>query len=858
MALFLFLGLSAFVLFNTGQTATDKARIVNTADSAAYSGLLWQARAMNFTAYTNRAMVANQVAMGQAVSLNSWSAYLAKTGENLNDWFGWIPYVGAVTNVVDQVATIIDTVLDPVTQGMMTVLNLLNKGLGFAQEGVYLMAFIATPDVVNSVVKTNDTKSQNLRWETVFSLGSTALNMYDWSNLSQKYDTDHDLAMNERFHIINASKDMFTKERDWRFFDDFLPVTPLNWFRFEKRGTTKFTRKNGEYQWYGKDAHSLRWKNYTWRGKKYRDAPISGGSSYASSAGGPLDGEPRYFGGRHKRAQDKDWTLFHKGARQLSGYDGIQAYRSIHEDWRSDEDPPTLTLRIEVTMDAMDVKDSHDAADMESNRFAANVATSDNLITSVDSGQISSVATGELFFEKPCYQANCETEFANGYSPFWDVRLAHTDGLARLAAYAMQLPGSSQSVDNTLGNKLAELPNYNEELATPISDYKAQAKGVRIAIRGMENHLASLASNPEAYIEYESRLNGIKDNLNDQVDDLIDELTEDLIPTEAELVETIVSAAGYELNASEFASVEDAIAQFFPELNGIRFDNFNSLDDVQNLFENQIDELKDELIADLEAQLKEEVEDLLAEAIKMILENMVSGYLADYGIDVNDVEAVSDALTDKVINGLDSSAQKEGDITFDPTNECSIYEGVHGAEEEGAVLREKLEVMNQEIANEFSIILEEETAFAVGEQIRIGGEIQAIRDEITEEQTNPTMTSEAFETWRLGKDQEIGALEIELGGVPEDRVHALATQLVELTNQKLLEHLGTTDDYELGYSFARNTVIEMLGGYGNIDNMELDENGDPITDGLLFSTEEPETASDAEGGMRDRPEGCPE
>ncbi|MEW8525758.1 MAG: pilus assembly protein TadG-related protein, partial [Candidatus Thiodiazotropha endolucinida] len=36
--------LLGLVLFNTGQTASEKSRLVNTADAAAYSGLIWQAR----------------------------------------------------------------------------------------------------------------------------------------------------------------------------------------------------------------------------------------------------------------------------------------------------------------------------------------------------------------------------------------------------------------------------------------------------------------------------------------------------------------------------------------------------------------------------------------------------------------------------------------------------------------------------------------------------------------------------------------------------------------------------------------------------------------------------------------------
>ena len=76
--------LGALVLYNTGRTASDKARLANAADAAAYSGLLWQARALNFQAYTNRAMVANQVSIAQAVSLSSWARYGDQTATNIS------------------------------------------------------------------------------------------------------------------------------------------------------------------------------------------------------------------------------------------------------------------------------------------------------------------------------------------------------------------------------------------------------------------------------------------------------------------------------------------------------------------------------------------------------------------------------------------------------------------------------------------------------------------------------------------------------------------------------------------------------------------------------------------------------
>ena len=69
-------GLAAlFYLYNAGQLVRAKTRLVNTADAAAYSSGVLQARVLNFTAYNNRALLANEVLVAQLVSAAAWLPY---------------------------------------------------------------------------------------------------------------------------------------------------------------------------------------------------------------------------------------------------------------------------------------------------------------------------------------------------------------------------------------------------------------------------------------------------------------------------------------------------------------------------------------------------------------------------------------------------------------------------------------------------------------------------------------------------------------------------------------------------------------------------------------------------------------
>lgn len=72
--------LAMLTMFSMGQLTTEKMKLQNTADAAAYSAAVAQARDYNFSAYLNRGMIANDVAVAQLVGLASW-------GRNYDDTF---------------------------------------------------------------------------------------------------------------------------------------------------------------------------------------------------------------------------------------------------------------------------------------------------------------------------------------------------------------------------------------------------------------------------------------------------------------------------------------------------------------------------------------------------------------------------------------------------------------------------------------------------------------------------------------------------------------------------------------------------------------------------------------------------
>jgi len=109
-------------MYTIGQQSIAKMRLQNTADAAAYSAVLAEARDYNFSAYTNRAIIANQVAVAQVVGITSWARNYAGT---YNGPSSWVPQV--LTSLGGPLAKILwDTpvkVYKPASKAFMNTMN---------------------------------------------------------------------------------------------------------------------------------------------------------------------------------------------------------------------------------------------------------------------------------------------------------------------------------------------------------------------------------------------------------------------------------------------------------------------------------------------------------------------------------------------------------------------------------------------------------------------------------------------------------------------------------------------------------------------------------------------------------------
>ncbi|MCU7863644.1 MAG: hypothetical protein KZQ92_06670 [Candidatus Thiodiazotropha sp. (ex Lucinoma borealis)] len=343
--------LLGLVLFNTGQTASEKSRLVNTADAAVYSGLIWQARALNFQAYTNRAMVANQVSIGQLVSLTSWTQYAYHTARNINYIGRWFPIIGSYTQAAESITERIDGVMVNIAEVFIPIIDSVNGMLSRTQQAIYLASFAATPAIVREVVEKNDERYSVNSAYSVLGLGENAVG---WRNFAKQYDDRSGLM--RKADVVNRSKDEFTNARNLST-SQLLPGAPnvldlgvlRLWVRKEGRTNLILEDNNSsnddtnsagstmQWGWKGKDTLSLHREELRMRRGRlrwvHRETPLGWGSRYVNGdfeCHQDDDGYevcPRYMS-ENRRAE---WRADAMSEELDAEYNGIRAYYDISD-----------------------------------------------------------------------------------------------------------------------------------------------------------------------------------------------------------------------------------------------------------------------------------------------------------------------------------------------------------------------------------------------------------------------------------------------------------------------------------------------------------------------------------------------
>lgn len=419
------------VVFNMGQLTHSKAQTMNAADAAAYAAANTLARDMNFMAYTNRAIVANHVAVGQMVSYTSLTLMLVDGVENLSTVAQFIPYIGAVFRALKQVAQRIEDILPKVMRVIVDIQGGLITALHGSQTAMRVLTAVDAYENVESVIKAND---PNIEWDTG-SLGGllgvkSSVDMF----LSYSKNQTSDTYKNKQRQVVYDSLDKFVPKRGkyWSFNVGIL--------KGQGWGGTDLTPDNK--RWVGLDAYTtydrsrFRWKE---------NSPLAKGGAQANSSY-PDGWTLSPYGGMSRKARN---SAFNSRKELGTLYNGLQGYYEVDDKYikMEDKDLPAFIVMTRKSISA--------ASKTQTSDKLLNTGAEDNPYRLHEGkDQVKSIAASQVYFKRPLVtqdpdfnilgnRLQKQGKYKNGtyatlFSPYWQPRLTELPSAYAAALLALE------------------------------------------------------------------------------------------------------------------------------------------------------------------------------------------------------------------------------------------------------------------------------------------------------------------------------------------------------------------------------------------------------------------------------------
>jgi hypothetical protein len=203
-----------------------------------------EARSLNYQAYLNRAIVANEVAIAQMVSLRAWSAYVDRTISNASRVGSFVPPLAAALQSLERGWSAVDRAIDGSASTLESGLSRWNVDvLTIAQAIAHQQAPIAAAEVVRQAAVANEPRAELHEGSRLLQVR----NGRDWEHgFTARYQRgDGDL---RRFtNLLMDSRDGFSAGRSGDFLPDSSPV------QLSRRGGTDLV---SEYSWRAMDTLS--------------------------------------------------------------------------------------------------------------------------------------------------------------------------------------------------------------------------------------------------------------------------------------------------------------------------------------------------------------------------------------------------------------------------------------------------------------------------------------------------------------------------------------------------------------------------------------------------------------------------
>lgn len=457
--------------FNVSRLSSEKTHLQNTSDAAAYSVASVESRDLNFKAYTNRAMVANHVAIAQSISIVSWARFIDRFVSNISHLTSFIPPLRAVFAGISRVVSSATMGLDKIVDGVVRMINVVEDALNAAQQIHHVGTVFMAQDIFANVVKKNDAEvDRSITLQHSLFIQRYLKNHNDFtqpyspdkvtrtmrSSRPQKY-TENKNRMDEFRSVTLRSRDGFSKNRTYNWMGSVYVPTNFK-VRIRKAGGSELTgsaldrNKTGDhYTWSAMDTMSFHGSSWgcSWSGgcgwRSWREfLPIAWGA--AATGGERPFNFFRGLGGRNRYASSvkinrwaSHFAALEFNRRGPTGtFNGLRAFYDIKQDGLVSEAPGVAVMLTKPHRNNALKTVKHTGFGSGSNDLDIEGAGG------LHKNRLSALSQAVPYFSRPndvsvFRRSDRLGEYGNLYNPFWQPRLSELEDKNRMLRLAATL-----------------------------------------------------------------------------------------------------------------------------------------------------------------------------------------------------------------------------------------------------------------------------------------------------------------------------------------------------------------------------------------------------------------------------------
>ncbi len=418
------LGVLLYVLAQSAIVTNDKTKSLALADASAKSVATWYAQILNYDAYTNRAIAANEIMMAQAVTLAAWSQYVSTLSNNIGTLASVIPALAPTATWVRETATLSYEMAAGAAMVEVPLRSAYTKALQSSQQVMHASATpFAAQAMVNEVTWTADQRffaqiipSSNISAFTALTKNHTGTERIDLATL------------------VGQAQDSFSTKRgsDNRLY--LMPTTgciPTSWdklfSKLIKRGGTWLTPDLRD--WESADTLSI----HTWRRRSRWNRTCSGIGESIALGWGATDADLSGVGNvatdpAGNVANPSAYQNARSGVVRIPGYLGLSNFRELAPSLAQARATASVRVPVLVRLPVSKIK-----------TITAGSQTRQQDVSRPLSDALWSMSVAETFFLRPAdtMRDPASREFANLFAPFWGSRLVMPSAADRSVALVM-------------------------------------------------------------------------------------------------------------------------------------------------------------------------------------------------------------------------------------------------------------------------------------------------------------------------------------------------------------------------------------------------------------------------------------